>query len=81
MSTTTTSSNSVTSVRETVPSVIDLLRGDVPQLLAWMEGKHLTAGKLYSMLILAAGVGRTDMCLAIIDRDVSLGLLIYWLRL
>jgi uncharacterized membrane protein YsdA (DUF1294 family) len=54
MSTTTTSSNSVTSVRETVPSVIDLVRGDVPQLLAWMASKHFTADKLFNVLIVAA---------------------------
>jgi ankyrin repeat protein len=66
MSTTTTSSNSVTSVRKTASSVADLVRGDIPQLLAWMASKHFTADKLLNLLILAAGVGRTDICLAII---------------
>jgi ankyrin repeat protein len=67
MSTKTTSSNSVTSVRETVPSVIDLAFGDVPQLLAWMAGKHFTTDKLYNVLIAATDVGRTNVFLAIID--------------
>jgi hypothetical protein len=64
---TATSSNSVTSVRETVPSVIDLVRGDVPLLLAWMTSKHFTTGKLASVLITAATNGRTDICIAIMD--------------
>jgi hypothetical protein len=67
MSTTTTSSDSVTSIRETVPSMMDLVRGDVPQLLAWMTGKHCTDSKLTSVLFIAAINGRTDMCLTIID--------------
>jgi hypothetical protein len=67
MSTTTTSSNSVTRVRETVPSVTDLIRGDVPQLLAWIASKHCTTIKLLNVLLLATSYGRTDLCLAIID--------------
>jgi hypothetical protein len=72
MSTATTNSNSVTSVRQTVPSVMDLVRGDVPQLQAWMASKHFTPNKLGSVLTVAAAVGRTDMCLAIMDSVTSL---------
>jgi ankyrin repeat protein len=66
MSTISKRSDSVTSVRET-PSVTDLVRGDVPQLLAWMASEHISTAKLASVLLEAASVGRTDMCLAIID--------------
>jgi ankyrin repeat protein len=68
MSINTTSRNSVTNVRQTVPSVMDLIRGDVPQLLAWMASKHYTDSKLVKVLLTAVRVGRIDICLAIINR-------------
>jgi glucose-6-phosphate dehydrogenase assembly protein OpcA len=66
MSTTSTSSNSITTA---VSSLLDLLVGDVPQLLAWMASTHFTTIKLASVLLAATGVGRTDMCLANIDSE------------
>jgi hypothetical protein len=65
----TASSNSVESNREAVPSVFDLVFGDVPQLLAWMASEHCNTDKLDNVLGVAAIVGRTDICLVIADNE------------
>jgi ankyrin repeat protein len=64
MSTNRTKSSSDRSAK---PSVDDLVRGDVPQLLAWMESEHFTTDKLNNVLLVAASFGHTDMYLAITD--------------